>query len=122
MCIRDRNLSVKWGNAATVSGMNAANNSGLIWSGTSLRNQAAATRYGTFTPTGTGTYYIGFYTNSPAYGGNPAGRYHYVDNFKIELAPAAPVAPSSLTFPTITSSSITINWTDNSNNEVGFNV
>lgn len=114
------NLTVKWGNAASSAGMSATNNSGLIYSGVGLSNRAAAARFNTFTPSSTGTYYIGFYTNSPS--AASGGRYHYIDNFKIEVAPPAPTTPSAINFTGITSSSITVNWADNSSNEVGFYV
>lgn len=93
-----------------------------LWVGTGLRNTTPQYVYATFTAPTSGTYYFGFHITSTAYGGNPSAISQFVDNFKLETTPSAPTAPSGLVFSNIASSSFTVSWTDNSNNEDFFDV
>ncbi len=114
------NLTVKYGTAQASASMT----SGTLWTGAGLRNTAAQNVAVAFTPTSSGVYYFGFWVTSPAYGtATPHGGIsEYVDNFKIQVTPPPPTAPSTLTFPSVGSSSVGLSWTDNSSNEDGFYV
>lgn len=111
------NLQVRYGTSASPASMPVGN---TLWSGSSLVNQTFAAQYGTFTPTSSGVYYFGFYTNSPS--SNNGGLYLYVDNIKLQATPGAPTAPSGLTASNIASTSVDLTWTDNATNEEGFNI
>lgn len=111
------NLQVRYGTSASSAAMPVGN---TLWSGSGLTNQTFAAQYGTFTPTSSGVYYFGFYTNSPS--SNNGGLYLYVDNIKLQVTPGAPNAPSSLTASNIASTSVNLTWTDNATNEEGFNI
>lgn len=111
------NLQVRYGSSASAAAMPVGN---TLWSGSGLTNQTFAAQYGTFTPTSSGVYYFGFYTNSPS--SNNGGLYLYVDNIKLQVTPGAPSAPSSLTATNIASTSVDLTWTDNATNEEGFNI
>ncbi len=113
------NLTVQYSTVAGVTGQNMTSGS-TLYTGLGLVNQAFATQVVTFTPTNSGVYYFGFHCTSP--NANAGALLLYVDNFRLEATPPPPSAPSSLSFTSVGSSSITVNWTDNSSNEVGFYV
>ena len=111
------NLQVRWGTSAASSAMPVGN---TIWSGSGISNQTFAGQYGSFTPTNSGVYYFGFYTNSPS--SVNGGLYLYIDNIKLQVTPGAPAAQTGLTASNITSNSVDLAWTDNANNEDGYYV
>lgn len=112
------NLVLKYGTTASSAGMT----SGTLWSGSSLTNQTFALSQTTFTPVSSGVYYFGLFTNSTSLNvSGGTGIYLYVDNFKLQVTPPPPTAPSGLGL-TPSSTSIAATWTDNSSNEDGFNI
>ncbi len=111
------NLQVYYGTTQTPA---IKVNANKIYDEAGLSNRAAVYKTATFTPATTGTYYLGFYTNSPSNAGG--GLILFVDDIKLDVTPSAPAAPAPVTTSNATAFSMQVNWTDNSSTEVGYYV
>ena len=111
------NLQVYYGSTQTPAIKISANK---IYDAAGLTNRAAIYQTATFTPSTTGTYYLGFYTNSPSNAGG--GLYLFVDDIQLDVTPPPPASPAPVTTSNVTAYSVQVNWTDNSNTEVGYYV
>ncbi len=95
-------------------------NANKIFDAAGLSNTAAVLQAATFTPPTTGTYYVGFYCNSPS--SAQGGLFLFLDEITLDVTPAAPAAPAPVTASIPTAYSLQVNWTDNSSTELGYNV
>ncbi len=109
------NLQVYYGSTAS-SAMKL--NANKIYDEAGLTNRSAAYKTATFTPSASGTYYLGFYTNSPSNAGG--GLYLFVDDIQLDVTPSAPASPAPVTTSNATAYSVQVNWSDNSSTEVGY--
>jgi subtilisin-like proprotein convertase family protein len=96
----DANITLAYGTSATTSSMTT------ITGPTGIINGNYQSISGTFTPSSSGTYYMGIkgYMNS-----NPW--YISIDDISVTLTPVCSSLPTSLTSSSLTSSSSTISWT-----------
>jgi hypothetical protein len=104
-------LEVKWGSFQSASGMTG----GTIYSDTDIQFQTFTQVKGSFEPTVTGIYYIGWHANSMA-----DLDYIAIDNIIIEPTPTCP-SPFSLNATNITSESAMLSWTQ-SGTEVSWEI
>ncbi|MFZ4707398.1 MAG: hypothetical protein ACOYMF_15455, partial [Bacteroidales bacterium] len=99
--IYTENLEVKWGNSPTVAGMSSPS----IFSDVSFYKPNYIEGIASFTPSETGTYYIGWHCFSP---GDQLGI--EVDEISVTLTPSC-ISPLSVSVESITSASANIRWT-----------
>lgn len=94
------NLEVKWGTSPSVSGLNSPS----IFSDVSFYKPNYILGTATFTPSSSGTYFIGWHCFSP---GDQLGI--DVDQITVDVVSACPI-PTTLSVSSITSNSVQLGW------------
>ena len=105
----DASITLKYGSTGTAAGMT---NSIVSVTGIVASYQLIQ---GAFTPAASGTYYVGILGTI-----NSTPWYISIDDISLDVAAAANAAPLSFTSTAVTTSGMTIGWTDNSTNETTF--
>jgi gliding motility-associated-like protein len=109
--ISNAGITLKYGTVASAAGMTNS-----ITANVGVGNSYTEVK-GVFTPTTTGTYYIGILGTI-----NFSPYYISIDDVSLDVAVAADAAPITFSASAVTSLGMTLNWVDNSTNETAFRV
>jgi len=104
-------ITLKYGTVASAAGMTNS-----ITANVGVGNSYTEVK-GVFTPTTSGTYYIGILGTI-----NSSPWYISIDDVSLDVAVAADAAPITFSTNAITPIGMTLNWVDNSTNETAFRV
>ncbi len=109
--LTDASIQLSYGTTATAAGM-----TNLIAAATGI-DATHKNIKGVFTPSTTGTYYVGIlgFMNSTPW-------YISLDDISLDVAVTPSAPPTLFTATAVNSSGMTVGWTDNSTNETAFRV